>query len=438
LGDFRAFYCGGGTLLHRDNPYAAAPLLRCEQIPQPFGLHYRPDAVDLPAPFPGYALALFALLALLPYPAAAAVWFVLLLACTALSCVFLARLCDRPLIGALVLLAVGFSISVIPYGELAPIIFAALTGGALALRRGTGPGFIAALAVVALLPHVALPVFAALFVWKPAARWAVAGVSAVLLALDLAVGGPSLALSYFMRVLPNHAASEIGFVTQYSMTWFAQGLGASDHVALLAGNISYAVTVVAGVWLAGLLSRKLSDPAFLLVIPAALAVTFGSFIHYSEITLALPAALLLYTRAQGIARTYAAFAAALVALPWQSIVTQPALTFPFVAGIVTIAAITLGLSGRVALRAGLAAALFCALCVLLAWHYGPQVAPHAAGGSFDPALAEASWARHISAETSSHGIVWWIPKLPTWIGLVFLALSGAVVAVRLPLRAKTT
>jgi alpha-1,2-mannosyltransferase len=425
LGDFRAFYCGGSTLLHGANPYEAGPLLHCEQVPQPFGLHTARDRVDLPAPFPGYALALFAIFALLPYPLAAAAWFVLLLACTALACVFTARLVDRPPYAVLTLLAVAFSVAVIPYGELAPIIFAALAGGALALRRGVNMPLIAALAVTALLPHVALPVFLALLIWDRAARLPVAAICVALAALDLVIGGPQLAISYFTRVLPNHAASEIGFITQYSMTWFAQGLGAPDRVALAAGNISYLVTIVFGIWLAGVAARKFADPAFLLLVPAALAVTFGSFIHYSEITLAFPAALLLYARTRGTARAFAAAALVLVALPWQSIITQPALVAPVVAGTVAIALIVLQYPPRWSLRLGLGAALFCALAIVLAWQLGPQTAPHAAGAAFDPLLAEASWARHISDQTSSSGLVWWIPKLPTWIGLVSLALCGA-------------
>ena len=425
LGDFRAFYCGGATLLHGANPYTAGPLLHCEQFPQPFGLHSARDQVDLPAPFPGYALAAFAVFSLLPYPFAAAAWFVLLLACTALACIFAARLTGRPPFVVLTLLAVAFSVAVIPYGELAPVILAALTGGALALRMNHRGALVAALAVIALLPHVALPVYLALFIWNRAARLPVALLCAALVAADFTIGGPQLALSYFLRVLPNHAASEIGFITQYSMTWLAQGLGAPDRVALAAGNISYFVAVVCGVWLAGLAARKFRDPAFLLLVPPALAVTFGSFIHYSEITLAFPAALLLYARTQGAARVLAACSLVLVALPWQSIVTQPALMVAVVAGAIAIAAVVLRASAQFTLRIGLGATLFCAACILLAWHLGPQTAPHVSAAAFDPLLAEASWAQHISDQTSSSGIVWWIPKLPTWSGLVLLALCGA-------------
>lgn len=414
-------------VLHGIDPYAAGPLLQCERAPAPFGLHSVRNA-DLPAPFPGYALAAFAPLALMPYPAAAAVWFVALLLCTILAAFLISRLCDRPVFAGFALIAVAFSISVIPYGELAPIVLAALSAGALALRRGAVAGAAVALAFLALLPHIALPVYLTVFIWNAAMRIPILLIGVALAAVDLMIGGPQLALSYFSRVLPNHAASEVGFVTQYSMTWLVQGLGASDRVALAAGNISYIAMIIAGIWLGGLLAANLRDRALLIALPAALAVTGGSFIHYSEITLALPAALLLYVRTRGPSKVAAAAAVLLVALPWQAVVTQPALIIPIAAGAIAIGAAVLLLSTQNVLRIGLGAALFCALCVLLAWHFGPQTAHHLAGRSFDPSLAEASWAKHISDEISSSGIVWWVPKLPTWIGLLALLASSVFVA----------
>ncbi|HEV2260789.1 MAG TPA: glycosyltransferase family 87 protein, partial [Candidatus Rubrimentiphilum sp.] len=331
LGDFRAFYCGGSMVLHGNNPYFAGPLLRCEQTPQPFGLHSVREA-DLPAPFPGYALLFFAIFAFLPYVIAATIWLCLLIVCTAAACVFLARLCGLSVAAVFVLIAVAYCVSVIPYGELAPIILAALTAGALALRRGFIGGATIGLAILALLPHIALPAYIAVFIWSRAMRLPVAGLIVLLVALDVAAGGPQVAVAYLVHVLPNHAASEIGFVTQYSATWMAQGFGASDRVALIAGEVSYGLAVVAGVWLAGLVAARLRDAAFLMLVPAALAVTGGSFVHYSEITLALPAALLLFSRATGVTKMLAAIAVVCVALPWQSVVTQPLLIVALVIG----------------------------------------------------------------------------------------------------------
>ncbi len=424
MGDFRAFYCGGTAVLHGSDPYAAVPLLGCERSPQPFGLHTVHAGVDLPAPFPGYALSLFTVMALLPYPPAAALWLVVLLTAAAAACVFLARLCGRSAVAPFVLLAPGFSIAVIPYGELAPITVAALAGGALALRHKRLWGAIGALAVAALLPHIALPVFLSLFIWLKTARTRIVLLGIGLLALDLAIGGPRLALSYFTRVLPNHAVSEIGYITQYSMTWIAQGLGAPDRLALLMGDLSYVVMVVFGVWLAGMLMQRFEDPAFLLLIPPACAVFGGPFVHYSEITLALPASLLLYSHCSGRARTCAAVSLVCIALPWEWIMTQPTLAVPIVAATVAIVAATLDATLRVSLRAGLGAALFCAICMSLAAYYGPQTAPHVGSMTMDPSLAEASWAKFVGAHASSSGFVWWFAKLPTWFGLLALLSSG--------------
>ncbi|HEV2262455.1 MAG TPA: hypothetical protein VGR69_09240 [Candidatus Rubrimentiphilum sp.] len=425
MGDFRAFYCGGTAVLHGVSPYAATPMLHCELAPQPFGLHTTRPGVDLPAPFPGYVLSVFVPLALLPYPLAAAFWFVLLLVATAAACNYLAQLCRRPAIIPFTLLAFALAVAVIPYGELAPFIIAALAAGSLVLRRGFSWPVIGALAVTALLPHVALPVFLTVFIYVRAARLPIVMLALFLVALDLTVGGTSLAISYFTRVLPNHAASEIGYIMQYSTAWFAQALGASDRLALLCGDISYGLMIVAGIWLSGQLAQKFRNPAFLLLIPPAFAVIGGPFVHYSEITLAFPASLLLYFQSSGKIRGSVAVAIVLIAFPWEFILMQPLLAVPMIAGTAAIATIVLSAPLRVTLRVGFGAALFCAALMALAVVYGPQIVTHA-GGTLDPSLAEASWARFISEKTSSAGIVWWVGKAPTWIGLVLFAVSAAL------------
>jgi len=427
MGDFRAFYCAGAVLLHGGNPYLAAPMLACEQTPLPFGLHSMKPGVGLPAPFPAYALLLFSIFSLLPYPVAAIVWLIVSVAATIAACIFLAKLCDRPPLVVFAMLAIGFCIAVIPYGELAPVIMAALTGSALALREGRYAAAAIALLFVALLPHAAFPVFLALLVWVPRMRLPVVAVSLLLAAIDLAAG-PRLALLYVTAVLPSHAASEIGYIMQYSATWLAQGLGASDRVALLAGDISYGLMVAIGVTLSRLLVSRFGDPAFFLLIPTAFAVAGGPFVHYSEITLALPAALLLYSYSAGTARVAAAVALVLMAAPWEWIMTQPKLVLPIVLGAGLVAAIVLPAPARIWLRVGLGAAVFCATCMFFAAYFGPQITPHVASVSIDPSLAEASWGKFISTYTSSSGFVWLFAKLPTWIGLLALAL-GAVRAI---------
>lgn len=425
MGDFGAFYCGGTMVREGVSPYAAAPLLKCERSPQPFGLHVTRPGIALPAPFPGYVLSIFVPISLLPYPVAAALWFILLLAATAVACIFLAQLCGRPVLVPFVLLAFGLAVAVIPYGELAPLGIAALAFGAAALRQEFSWKVIVALAVLALLPPIALPVYLAVFVYRAAARLPIVLLGSSLIVLDLVTGGPQVAFAYFRHVLPNHAASEIGYIMQYSMTWLVQGLGAPDRVALLSGTISYVLMAGAGVYLSGQLARSLRDPAFLLLVPAGFAVIGGPFVHYSEITLALPAALLLYCRSSGNVRNVAALAIVTIALPWQWILTQPLLAIPIVFWTLGIVSVVLSAPFNVTLRVGFAAAVFCAACMALAVIYGPQVAPHAATVILDQSLAEASWGNFIAAKLSTNGLVWWIGKAPTWIGLILLASACA-------------
>src|SRR5580700_3565277 len=81
LRDFNAFYCAGETIVHRADPYRNEPLGTCERSAgRPDFLERAPAYLAVPAPLPGYALAPFVLLALLPYAAAAGAWTFILLA----------------------------------------------------------------------------------------------------------------------------------------------------------------------------------------------------------------------------------------------------------------------------------------------------------------------------------------------------------------------
>ncbi|HET9394332.1 MAG TPA: glycosyltransferase 87 family protein [Candidatus Rubrimentiphilum sp.] len=420
--DLRAFYCGGWTVLHHGNPYDAAPLLTCEQTPQPFGLYT--VAVPLLAPFPGYALAVFSLLALMPYTAAAALWLVLLVGSGLGAALLLATLCRTGIAGAIAVVTVAFAVAVIPYGQLTPIVLLALCGAALALRRNIVSALVVALAVVALEPNVALPVFVAVFLWRRDARIPLVILCAALLILHVVVVGPAGALAYFTQVLPAHDASEVRFVNQFSLTWMAQALGAPLRLSLVLGNVAYVLVCALGVWLAGALACRLRDPALLVLFPAACAVIGGSYVHYSEILLALPAALLLFAHSSHRGRIYAAFAVALIAIPWISIPSQPAVVLAAVGGVAAMCCLTLNLSVSAMLRAALGAALLCALILLAAFYYGPALSATHTLGLLDAGAADAARAAQIAESGASAGIVWWLVKLPTWLGLLALVLSG--------------
>jgi hypothetical protein len=73
-------------------------------------------------------------------------------------------------------------------------------------------------------------------------------------------------------------------------------MGVSDSVALSLGALSYAGFVVIGVIVAYRLRRSLDEEGFLIVIPAAFALLGGVFMHITQMAIALPAGLLLYSK----------------------------------------------------------------------------------------------------------------------------------------------
>ena len=423
MGDFRAFYCGGSVVLHGGNPYEAAPLIACESTPQPFGFHRAPHGLAEPVPFPGYAFALFIPFALLPFVPAALAWIVVQLAALGGAAGLLARMSGRPLAGVLAVFSLGYSAAVWTYGELASFALLCIVAAAFALRRGFTPLAVVALCGAAVLPHVVAPAFIALFLWERRARLPLVLGAAVLIALDLAIGGPSRAVSYFTSVLPAHAQSEIGYVTQYGLTWLLHAAGLPNRVALLCGNLSYVLMAALGIALGGALARRFAEPAFLVATPAGFAVIGGPFMHYSEITLALQLLVLLAARLRGGALTLAGLALLLVALPWQWVIQAP-LIVAFVLAAYAIAVLFLQLGSAIALRTALGAAAYCAVIVIVAAKFGAQIAT-VAPAHLDPRLAQASWAEYIRTNSSSGGLVWIVAKLPTWIGLVLSALSCA-------------
>ncbi len=424
FGDFHAFYCGGAAVLHGADPYLQASILRCEHARQPYGLYSGAPGVTAPVPFPGYAFTLFAAFSALPYVPAALLWMVLLLAAVVGASVQAWKLAGRPAWSVLAMLAVPYALTVLVLGETASVALFALCSSALALRLNRPAAAAAWLCVCAVLPHVAAPAFVAMLLWNARSRLAAVCGMAALLAIDLAISGPVGAISYLTRVLPAHAQSEVGYVAQYGVTWILHAAGASDAIALRTGDVSYALFAAAGIWTAFALARKCGDAGLLVLIPAAFSVTGGPFIHYSEITLALPAALVLYARSFGAQRSLLACAVLLVAIPWQWVIPDAALAVPAaLAAAFAVALWTLRLGPERAVRAVGAALIGSAVILMVALRAGPQV-QHLVSPHVDAALAQASWTGYIRAQGASAGVAWILAKLPTWAGLALLALCG--------------
>jgi hypothetical protein len=348
-----------------------------------------------------------------------------LLATTAGSCIALARVIGRHIAAAIAVIAVPLAVVVLPYGELTSVELCALLWLALSLRARQWTSATIAAAFAMILPHVGIPAILGIFVWQKRMRLPVVFLALVLTVLDVLAGGVHTAIAYVTSILPAHTLSEIGGVTQYGLTWVLHAAGAGDAVAVRAGEASYAVMLIAGVLVAGALIRRTGDVAYAVLIPPAFAVFGGSFMHYTEIIVALGGAALLAVRAAERVRVLFSCALLLLALPWLSILGQPFLVFVFAVAGAAITILVCGFDMRAALRFTLAGVALAAAIEVVASRYGPALPHGAASAAFNPALAQASWAQFVSASRSSSGIVWWIAKAPTWIGLALLAIGCA-------------
>jgi hypothetical protein len=135
------------------------------------------------------------------------------------------------------------------------------------------------------------------------------------LGLSLGVEGYAGTIAYFTAILPAHIHSELGANFQYSLSTVAVAFGAADNVAQKAGLVWSLVTLIVGVWCAGILSRRYRDASMLVLLPPALAVFGGSYIHLVQMPFAIPFALVLASDERTL-RPYLIAAVALVAIPW--------------------------------------------------------------------------------------------------------------------------
>ena len=107
-GDFVAFYCAGKIATSGADPYRVEPLRACEHALDSLGAAASASDVT-PAPLPGYSLALFGLLARLPYSIALGVWYLVLLASLCVAAWTLTRITRLPWYVVLAALAVPFA-----------------------------------------------------------------------------------------------------------------------------------------------------------------------------------------------------------------------------------------------------------------------------------------------------------------------------------------
>jgi hypothetical protein len=311
--DFSTFYCAGAVVRSGANPYRVEPLRACQrrvgESPN------QPDWYVVPAPFPGYMLALFAGLTLLPPYAAHVLWLFALFAAVGFATWALARITAFPawLIG--VLLATPLAFYDVGFSEPTPLFIALLAWAAERAQRGAWRACGVLMALAMLEPHLGLPAFLAVLLFAPRARAALLATAGALAAISVIAIGVPENVEYFTRALPAHAASELTFRAQFSLSHLLAALGAAPRVALALGSLSTVVATVAGIWAGRRFARNENMPAALVLVPSAVGMIGGTYLHENHVVTALGAALLL-AQARTVPRPLAVAPLALFSIFW--------------------------------------------------------------------------------------------------------------------------
>ena len=416
MADFRAFSCGAQAVIHGASPYLSAALAACESTPAPAGLFHAGGA-PVPTPLPPYAYALFIPFALLPFPLAALLWLAISLIACAACAHTVAELAGVKRADAWALLAFALVGMSVPFGEIVPVVLAALCLAALAVERGTLGAAVAWCALATIEPHVALPALCALALWRPASRIRLLIAGLVLAVLSGALVGPATMWDYVRAVLPAHALAELPRDTQFSLSWILWRLGVGDGLALRVGSLSYGVMLVGGVCAAGALARRWGRASVIVLLPATAVLLGGVFIHIGQMAVALPF-VVLALRFVERGRWALQLALLLLALPFQFIGQEPWALFlaaPLCGWLIwrfVRADALLALRGALALVLLDSALMF----ALVEWRPAAAMAPLPVP-PIDPALPQSAWAASIRAQATGNGAAW-LFKLPTWLALV--------------------
>jgi hypothetical protein len=413
MGDFRAFYCAGAVIAQGANPYLEEPLRTCEASAGPPAEPAFLRPVALPAPLPPYTLLPFVPLSRLPFPVAAALYGLLLIAAMSAAVVLFERVTAISSVW-LNLAFAGITASVTYYvGQPVPFVFLALAAAAVLIRNRHWYAASACVVVSSIEPHLALPALAGMFVAFPRTRVPIVVCGALAGVAGVAGLGLQTCVAYVRDVVPAHALAN-AYEWQFSLTSILTSLGVGAPSAIRWGELMYAGMVVLGVTVAYRLWRTTGDRAVMILIPPAFAVFGGVHMHFQQLAVAFPAILYVYARYPQV-RTVAATGITLAMIPWNVLSSSLMTGFtPILVG--GFARVTMGARRGLVLTA-IAAAIAVSLLVLALTGFGPPPV-HFVARSFPPnVLAENSWgdfSREALARPSL--LLQWL-RLPTLVGL---------------------
>jgi len=426
--NWNVWYCGAEAVAEHRDPYRVEPLRTCEHRVR--GASFEQPWAVIPMPLPGYSLALLWPLLALPFLAGKAVWIAIVLAALGLSAWCTARLTGLWFPAVLLIFAPAIGVLNLTYGGLEPIGIAALCAAALALERGR-PGLCGALCVAAMIePHVGLPAVAAVFVLVPRSRLAIVLGAAVLGGLTVALLGWAGVIEYVWGVLPEQSAGEaLISVSQYGLTHVLHVAGVAARIATTLGSLWYLGAIALGVAAAARICARFGRSGAIVLVPVAVSLFGGLYVHNHQITAALPGALLLATLP--LQRRWLALAAvALLAFPWE-FVTR----WQEGVACIAVAASILVLAPELALPRRLVVAGVAPILLLLAWLFVDGL-PH---NTFALVAHPESIGVNDLATSAWTKFLLWVPgrsvddaatlllKLPWWLALFALTLLSALV-----------
>jgi hypothetical protein len=419
--DLRALWCAGRAVDQHADPYRVEPERTCQQASAIETLRDSPNLV-MSFVLPGYDAAGAALLALLPLRVAIAVFVTLALAALLAAVAVLVRVLDVPAPLAVASLAFSAGYPSLTLGQLGAFEIFAIVGAAAALHAGRDrwAGVLAAATLIE--PHLGGFIGLAVLAYAPRARVAYLLGAAALLVLAVAATGPVAQLHYLLHELPQQALAEARQDQQYSATFIATALGIPIPAALTLGALS--TVVMLGVAL--VLARRLGtrERAAVVLLPAACAVCGGVYLHYAQIAVAIPAALVLF----GLARTpreriLAGVGVVLLAIPWYDVALVKQLLAP---ALTTLAVLVWSLTGG-SVRAVAAAVVACWLVLTPLENRPPAAPPPPVVGRL-PGDASATLVWLDASRSIGQPDLWHVAvKVPTWLGLIALLIAAGTI-----------
>ncbi|HYW54372.1 MAG TPA: glycosyltransferase 87 family protein [Dongiaceae bacterium] len=433
MGDFRAFYCAGAAIAQHANPYLEEPLRGCEAQAGPPAEPAFLRPVALPAPLPPYALALFVPFGLLPFPLAAVLYGLLMIAAMTAATALFARVTSVSSVVLNIVFAAITATVTYYVGQPVPLVFLALAGAALFARGGRWWAAGACAVAASIEPHVALPALVAMLVALPRTRLPIVIAGALFGAVGILAVGLPTTVAYVRDVVPAHALAN-AFEWQFSLTSVLTSLGVAAPLAIRCGELMFAAMVALGVAVAVRLRALTGDAAVIVLIPPAFGVFGGVHVHFQQLAVAFPAILYVYARYPRV-RALAAGGLGLAMIPW-NVMSSTVLAglSPLLAG--AFGLLTVGRRGGLALSAAAALIGFSLLALALAG-LGPPPA-HFVAHAYPPgALAEASWGDFSRSTLMRPSLMMQWLRVPTLVGIASGLAAIVRVACSSPLRSRS-